>query len=88
MNKKVPQRQCIGCRVSRDKKDLVRIVRASDGTISVDLKGKANGRGAYLCKDPECLSKAIKTKALERAFDVNIPPSVYESLKEEYKSIE
>ncbi len=88
MNKKVPQRQCIGCRVSRDKKDLVRIVRASDGTISVDLKGKANGRGAYLCKDPECLNKAIKTKALERAFDAAIPPSVYESLKEEYKSIE
>ena len=88
MNKKVPQRQCIGCRVSRDKKDLVRIVRASDGTLSVDFKGKANGRGAYLCKDPECLNKAIKTKALERAFDTAIPPSVYESLKEEYKSIE
>ena len=67
--KKIPQRQCVGCRTMRDKRDLLRIVKAPDGTISLDTTGKKSGRGAYVCHDPECLKKARKSRALERTFD-------------------
>ena len=67
--KKIPSRQCIGCMTSRPKKELVRVVRAPSGEISIDLVGKKPGRGAYLCPNPDCLTKAKKKKALERCFE-------------------
>ena len=80
MPKKIPMRQCLGCREMKPKKDLIRVVRTPEGVITLDFKGKANGRGAYLCPDPACLKKAVKARALERAFSAQIPPEVYESL--------
>ena len=79
--KKIPARQCIGCRTSRPKKELVRVVRAPSGEISIDLVGKKPGRGAYLCPDPACLAKAKKKKALERCFEQPVPAEVYEALE-------
>ena len=67
--KKIPQRQCVGCREMKDKKALLRIVRTPEGEILLDSTGKKSGRGAYVCPDPECLKKARKSRALERAFD-------------------
>ena len=84
MQKKVPMRQCLGCREMKPKKELIRVVRAPDGeSISLDFKGKAPGRGAYVCPDPACLKKAIKSRALERAFSAAIPPEIYARLEEE-----
>ena len=84
MQKKIPMRQCLGCREMKPKKDLIRVVRAPDGSsISLDFQGKAPGRGAYLCPDPACLKKAIKSRALERAFSAAIPPEIYSRLEEE-----
>jgi predicted RNA-binding protein YlxR (DUF448 family) len=78
--KKIPMRQCTGCREMKPKRELIRVVRAPDGGISLDFKGKAPGRGAYVCRDMQCLKKAIKSRALERAFDVPIPQEVYDAL--------
>jgi len=75
--KKIPMRQCLGCREMKPKKELIRVVRSPEGEISLDFRGKANGRGAYVCPDPACLKKAIKAKALERAFDTRIPEEIY-----------
>mgnify|MGYP005882006501 FL=1 len=69
MQKKIPQRQCMGCRERKAKKELIRVVRGVDGTVSLDFSGKAPGRGAYLCPDPECLKKAIRSKALSRSLE-------------------
>ena len=78
--KKKPQRTCLGCREVRNKNELVRIVRTPEGEVIVDAKGRANGRGAYICSNAECLRKAVRTKALERALKVEIPEAVIESL--------
>ena len=83
MQKKIPQRQCMGCRERKAKKELIRVVRKTDGTVSLDFSGKHNGRGAYLCPDMECLKKAQKTKALERSLEVPIPDEVFERLTKE-----
>ena len=83
MEKKIPLRQCIGCREMKPKKELIRVVRSPDGEISLDFKGKASGRGAYLCPEPACLKKAVRAKALERALSVSIPPEIYEKLREQ-----
>ena len=80
MQKKIPMRQCDGCREMRPKKELVRVVKSPEGTISLDFRGKAPGRGAYLCPNAECLKKAIRAKALERAFDVQIPQEILDEL--------
>ena len=80
MQKKIPMRQCVGCREMRPKKELIRVVKSPDGEISLDFRGKAPGRGAYLCPDPACLKKAIRARALERAFDVKIPQEVLDGL--------
>ena len=69
MQKKKPERTCIVCRTQREKKDLLRIVKSKEGINEVDLTGKKNGRGAYICKNEECLNKLIKTKRLEKAFE-------------------
>ena len=84
--KKVPQRKCIACQERDSKKGLIRIVKNKDGQIFLDPTGKANGRGAYICKDSECLKKAIKTKALNRAFKVEVSDEVYEKLLTELEA--
>ncbi|MBC6002437.1 Protein of uncharacterised function (DUF448) [uncultured Clostridium sp.] len=81
--KKVPQRKCIACQDRDNKKELIRIVKNKEGQIFLDKTGKANGRGAYICNCSECLKKAIKSKALSRAFKVEVPDEVYESLMKE-----
>ena len=78
--RKIPQRQCVGCRERKDKKSLIRVVRSPEGEISLDLRGKASGRGAYVCPNTDCLKKAIKSKALSRAFDTQIPQEIYDAL--------
>ena len=83
MQKKVPLRQCLGCREMKPKRELIRVVRSPEGAISLDFKGKAPGRGAYLCHDKACLQRAIKSKALERAFSTAIPEEVYGALTEQ-----
>ncbi len=83
MQKKIPMRQCLGCREMKPKKELIRVVRSPEGEIRLDFKGKANGRGAYVCPDAGCLKKAVKAKALERAFSCQIPQEVYEALSEQ-----
>lgn len=80
MQKKIPMRQCLGCREMKPKRELVRVVRSPEGTVSLDPKGKANGRGAYLCPNMDCLKKAIRSKALARALDVEIPQEIYDTL--------
>lgn len=83
MIKKIPERKCTGCGISRPKKELIRIVRGTDGKVSCDLTGKAAGRGAYICKSTECLKKAVKQKRLERSLDCSIPDEVYGALEKE-----
>ena len=79
--RKIPQRQCVGCREMKDKKALLRIVKTPEGDILLDATGKKSGRGAYVCPDPACLKKARKSRALERAFDTAIPAEVYDALE-------
>ena len=83
MEKKIPMRQCLGCREMKPKRELIRVVRSPEGVISLDFRGKASGRGAYVCPDPQCLKKAIKAHALERAFSAQIPPEIYARLEQE-----
>lgn len=86
MQKKIPMRQCLGCREMKPKRELIRVVRSPEGEISLDFKGKAPGRGAYICPAPACLKQAIKAKALERAFSTQIPEAVNEKLNEEMEA--
>lgn len=81
--RKIPLRKCIGCGEMKDKRTLVRIVRNKEGEISVDLKGKKPGRGAYICKSTDCLNKAQKAKRLERAFSAQIEPEIYDIMRRE-----
>jgi len=83
--RKIPQRQCLGCREMKNKRDLIRAVRSPEGEITLDFKGKKPGRGAYVCPQAECLRKARKSRALERAFSAAIPPEVYEQLEEQMR---
>ena len=80
MQKKITLRQCLGCREMKPKRELVRVVRAPDGAVSLDFKGKSPGRGAYVCPNEECLKKAVKSRALERALEAQIPEDIYEGL--------
>ena len=86
MQKKIPQRQCMGCRERKAKRELIRVVRGTDGVVCLDFSGKLNGRGAYLCPDPECLKKAQKARALERSLETEIPEEVYLRLAREMES--
>ena len=83
MQKKIPQRQCMGCRERKAKRDMLRVVRCTDGNVCLDFSGKLNGRGAYVCPDPECLKKARKAKSLDRSLDTPIPEEVYDRLEKE-----
>ena len=86
MPKTIPIRQCIGCREQKPKKELIRVVRSPEGQVSLDFRGKAPGRGAYLCRDAACLKRAQKSRALERALSVPIPPEVFDRLMEEMEA--
>ncbi len=81
MQKKIPMRQCLGCREMKPKKELIRVVRSPEGALSLDFRGKAPGRGAYVCPCLACLKKARKSKALERAFDCAIDAALYDALE-------
>lgn len=79
--KRIPQRTCIGCNTTKNKNELIRIVKNKENEINIDKTGKMNGRGAYICEDIKCLEKAIKTKKLERIFETNISDEIYEKLR-------
>ena len=83
--KKIPMRLCVGCKTQHEKKDLVRIVKAPTGEISLDLTSKKSGRGVYICPNPACLQKMKKTRQLERIFACPIPEEVYKDLEEALK---
>lgn len=86
--KKVPMRMCTGCGEMFDKRTLVRVIKDPDGNVSLDLTGKKAGRGAYVCKNAECLKKARKKRAFERAFSVKIEDAVYDTMEEEISNDE
>ena len=73
----------MGCRERKAKRDMIRVVRTTEGSVMLDFSGKLNGRGAYVCPDPECLKKARKSRALERAFELSIPDNVYDALEQQ-----
>ena len=81
-------RMCVGCRAMIPKKELLRVVRSPEGAIAFDRKGKASGRGAYVCPNDACLSKAIKTRALERQLEHKIDDAVFEALRRELEACE
>ena len=81
--KKIPMRRCNGCNEQKPKNELIRIVRSPEGEISLDLKGKASGRGAYICKNASCLKKARKSKRIESSLGLSISQELYEKMEEE-----
>jgi len=84
--KKIPMRQCTGCREMKPKRELIRVVKSPENEIALDFKGKAQGRGAYVCKNQECLKKAIKSKSLEKSLEISIPEEIYAQLKEQMEA--
>ncbi|EEH98136.1 YlxR family protein [Clostridium tertium] len=84
--KKIPLRMCTGCMEMKPKKELIRVVKSPEGEVSVDLTGKKSGRGAYICKDKECLEKAFKAKRLSRNLDIAIDEVIYNRLREEIEN--
>ena len=81
--KKIPIRTCIGCGKGKSKRELIRIVKTSEGEVLIDSTGKKNGRGAYICPNITCLEKAIKTKRLSKAFEMQIENDLYDKLKDQ-----
>lgn len=87
MAKRIPMRQCIGCGEMKSKKEMMRVLKTPEDEIVLDVTGKKNGRGAYLCKEKECLTKARKNKGLERSFKMSIPNEVYDNLEKEFDAL-
>ena len=85
MAKKIPMRQCVGCGEMKSKKEMMRVLKSAEGSIVLDMTGRKNGRGAYLCMSKECLTKARKNKGLERSFKMTIPQDIYENLEKEFE---
>ena len=83
LKKKMPQRRCVGCGETKDKKELIRVVRTPDGQVCLDFTGKKSGRGAYICQNPACLKKARKSRRIEQNLDTHIPDEIYENLEEQ-----
>lgn len=81
--KKIPMRKCTGCGEMKPKKELVRVVKSPEGEISLDLTGRKAGRGAYVCRNSQCLKAAQKAKRFERAFSCSIPQEVFDKITEE-----
>lgn len=88
MAKKIPMRQCIGCGEMKSKKELLRILRTQEGEIILDVTGRKNGRGAYICPNAECLKMAKKSKGLERSFKMKIDEEIYDNLTKEIEIFE
>ena len=88
MAKKIPLRQCVGCNEMKGKKDMMRVLKPAEGEICLDVTGKKNGRGAYVCKSKECLKLARKNKGLERSFKMSISKEVYDTLEEAFDQLE
>ena len=88
MNKKVPMRKCVGCGEMKSKKEMMRVLKTEDGEFMLDVTGKKNGRGAYICKSEECFLKVMKNKGLERSFKQAIPTEVYNKLEKELEILE
>ena len=86
--RKIPMRMCAGCGQHKPKAELMRVVRDSEGNISLDLTGKKNGRGAYLCRSLDCLQKARKSKRIDRTFEMQIPDAIYDTIEEEFSQHE
>ena len=86
--KKVPMRQCTGCREMKSKRDMIRVIKTAENEICIDATGRKNGRGAYLCPSMECFKKAVKGRGLERSFKMAIPREVYETLEKEMEEID
>ena len=86
--RKIPQRQCTGCREMKDKKQLIRVIRTPEGEIRLDPTGRMNGRGAYLCASQECLARAVRNHGLERSLKTVIPQEIYDDLKKEFEEFE
>ena len=87
MNKKVPMRQCVGCKEMKSKKELLRIIKTAENEILLDVTGKKNGRGAYLCPNVECLAQAVKSKGLDRSLKTAMPREVIENLEKEIDTV-
>lgn len=87
-NKKIPMRQCVGCREMKPKRELIRVIRTSEDEILIDATGKKNGRGAYICPNRECLEKAVKNKGLERSLKISVPQEIYEDFEREMGHLE
>lgn len=80
---KIPIRKCVSCGESKAKKELIRVVKNQDNEIFLDITGKANGRGVYICNKVDCLNKARKSKAINRSFKCDVPNEVFDKLKME-----
>lgn len=87
MGKKIPLRQCVGCREMKAKKEMIRVIRTSENEVVLDVNGRKNGRGAYICFSPDCLKKARRSKGLERSLKISIPDEIYDRLEEELKEL-
>ncbi len=85
--KKIPMRMCVGCREMKEKKSLIRVVRSPEGQVSLDPTGKKAGRGAYVCREGECLARALKQRQLDRQLGVTLTPEVTEALDAELKRL-
>ncbi len=85
--RKIPMRMCVGCREMKEKKELIRVVRSPEGDVSLDPTGKKSGRGAYVCRDPDCLKRAIKQRQLERQLDAALSPETAEALRAEMEAL-
>jgi predicted RNA-binding protein YlxR (DUF448 family) len=81
--RKIPERQCLGCNSHKPKKELLRVVRTPEGEILLDFTGKKSGRGAYICRDVECLRKARRSGRIGRSLDVTVPEEVFDRMESE-----
>jgi len=88
VTKKVPMRQCTGCREMKNKREMIRVIRTAENEICIDATGRKNGRGAYICPHMNCLKMAMKNRGLERSLKTAIPESVYQQLEEEMSHID
>lgn len=86
--RKIPMRKCVGCGEMKSKKEMMRVLKTAEDEIILDVTGRKNGRGAYLCFSKDCLLKAMKNKGLERSFKMAIPGAVYENLEKEFEELE
>ena len=87
ITKKVPMRQCTGCREMKSKRDMIRVIKTAENEICIDATGRMNGRGAYICPTMECLKQAMKSRGLERSLKTSIPDTVYQQMEEEMSQI-